>query len=120
MQIHWNMYATYKNPEYFQDPEKVDPSRFHGQGPAPYSYVPFGGGPRMCPEKEYARFKILVFMHNVVTRFKWEMVFPDEKMIMDPILVPTKGLPAYSPFSSSIIILMIHHRPKGMHACWPL
>lgn len=46
----------------------------------------------MCPGKEYARFKILVFMHNLVTRFKWEMVFPDEKMIMDPVLVPTKGL----------------------------
>ncbi|PRQ30451.1 putative cytochrome P450 [Rosa chinensis] len=93
MKLHWNMYATHKNPEYFPDPEKFDPSRFQGQGPAPYSYVPFGGGPRMCPGKEYARFKILVFMHNVVTRFKWEMVFPDEKMIMDPVLIPTKGLP---------------------------
>ncbi|XP_061988020.1 beta-amyrin 28-monooxygenase-like [Rosa rugosa] len=93
MKLHWNMYATHKNPDYFPDPEKFDPSRFQGQGPAPYSFVPFGGGPRMCPGKEYARFKILVFMHNVVTRFKWEMVFPDEKMIMDPVLIPTKGLP---------------------------
>ncbi|XP_004308257.1 PREDICTED: beta-amyrin 28-oxidase-like [Fragaria vesca subsp. vesca] len=92
MKLHWNTYATHKNPEYFPEPEKFDPSRFQRQGPAPYSYVPFGGGPRMCPGKEYARFKILVFMHNVVTRFKWEMVFPDEKMIMDPVLVPTKGL----------------------------
>ncbi|XP_050371463.1 beta-amyrin 28-monooxygenase-like [Argentina anserina] len=92
MKLHWNMFATHKNPEYFPDPEKFDPSRFQGQGPAPYSYVPFGGGPRMCPGKEYARFKILVFMHNVVTRFKWEMVFPDEKIIMDPVLAPTKGL----------------------------
>ena len=93
MQLHWNVFATHKNPEYFPEPEKFDPSRFEGQGPPPFSYVPFGGGPRMCPGRSYARLEILVFMHNLVTRFKWEMVFPDEKMVMDPIPVPTKGLP---------------------------
>ncbi|XP_048421241.1 beta-amyrin 28-monooxygenase-like [Pyrus x bretschneideri] len=93
MKLHWNAYGTHKNPEYFPNPENFDPSRFQGDGPAPFSYVPFGGGAPMCPGREYARFKILVFMHNLVTRFRWEKVFPDEKMIMDPILVPTKGLP---------------------------
>ncbi|PRQ15793.1 putative cytochrome P450 [Rosa chinensis] len=78
---------------YFPDPKKFDPSRFDGGGPAPFSYVPFGGGPRMCPGREYARFTILVFMHNLVTRFRWEKVFPKEKMVMTPFLLPTKGLP---------------------------
>ncbi|KAL6206101.1 hypothetical protein ACLB2K_023350 [Fragaria x ananassa] len=41
MKLHWNTYATHKNPEYFPEPEKFDPSRFQRQGPAPYSYVPF-------------------------------------------------------------------------------
>ncbi|KAL6126036.1 hypothetical protein ACLB2K_074087 [Fragaria x ananassa] len=93
--IHWNVYATHKNPEYFPDPHKFDPSRFEGHGPPPYSYVPFGGGPRMCPGKEHARYEILVFLHNLVTRFKWEMVFPDEKMVVDPVPFPSKGLPLH-------------------------
>ncbi|XP_034218864.1 beta-amyrin 28-monooxygenase-like [Prunus dulcis] len=93
MKLNWSVHSTHKNPEYFPDPEKFDPSRFEGQGPPPYSFVPFGGGPRMCPGKEYARLKMLVFMHNVVTRYRWEKVFPDEKFVWHPALIPTKGLP---------------------------
>ncbi|KAK9932940.1 hypothetical protein M0R45_020159 [Rubus argutus] len=105
MKLYWSVFSTHKNPDYFLDPEKFDPSRFEGGGPAPYSYVPFGGGPRMCPGREYARFTMLVFLHNLVTRFKWEKVFPDEKMVMNPFPLPTKGLPVrlypHHPSSSS-------------------
>ena len=93
MQLHWNAYATHRSPKYFPEPEKFNPSRFEGNGPIPFSYVPFGGGPRMCPGYRYARVELLVFMHNIVKKFKWEKVFPQEKMIMDPILAPQKGLP---------------------------
>nr|QNN89096.1 cytochrome P450 [Azadirachta indica] len=92
--LHWAALGTHKNPEYFPEPEEFDPSRFErNQERVPFSYVPFGGGPRICPGKEYARLQILVFMHNVITKFSWEKVFQDEKMIRDPLLVAAKGLP---------------------------
>ncbi|KAK3429879.1 hypothetical protein EUGRSUZ_E01367, partial [Eucalyptus grandis] len=86
----WTVHSTNKNPKYFPDPEKFDPSRFEGNGPAPFIYVPFGGGPHMCPGKEYARLEILVFMHNLVTKFKLMKVIPNEKFIYTPSPVPVE------------------------------
>ncbi|XP_058226326.1 cytochrome P450 716A75-like [Rhododendron vialii] len=91
--IYWSAHSTHKNAEYFPEPYKFNPSRFEGAGPAPYTFVPFGGGPRMCPGKEYARLEILVFMHNLVKRFRWEKLIPDEKIVVNPMPVPEKGLP---------------------------
>ncbi|KAF7153686.1 hypothetical protein RHSIM_Rhsim01G0107400 [Rhododendron simsii] len=91
--IYWSAHSTHKNAEFFPKPLKFDPSRFEGSGPAPYTFVPFGGGPRMCPGKEYARLEILVFMHHLVKRFKWEKMIPNEKIIVDPMPNPEKGLP---------------------------
>ncbi|KAA8538618.1 hypothetical protein F0562_028188 [Nyssa sinensis] len=87
------VHSTHKNPKYFTNPEKFDPSRFEGSGPAPYTFVPFGGGPRMCPGKEYARLEILVFMHNVVTKFKLEKLIPNEKIIFHSSPIPINGVP---------------------------
>ncbi|KAK2970948.1 hypothetical protein RJ640_004740 [Escallonia rubra] len=89
----WTVHTTHKNPKYFPDPEKFDPSRFEGSGPAPYTFVPFGGGPRMCPGKEYARLEVLVFVHDVVTKFKLEKSIPDEKIVFHASPVPMNGLP---------------------------
>ncbi|EEF42996.1 cytochrome P450, putative [Ricinus communis] len=51
------------------------------------------GGPRMCLGHEFARLEILVFLHNVVTRFKWDLLIPDEKFRQEPTLTPTQELP---------------------------
>ncbi|KAI7729830.1 hypothetical protein M8C21_029433 [Ambrosia artemisiifolia] len=93
--IFWNVNTTHSDPKYFPDPQKFDPSRFEGSGPVPYSFVPFGGGPKMCPGKEYARLEILVFMHNFVKNFKLKTLIPNEKIIYRSTPVPEKGLPVH-------------------------
>ncbi|KAK6927856.1 Cytochrome P450 [Dillenia turbinata] len=89
----WTTHSTHKNPKYFPNPEKFEPSRFEGNGPAPYTYVPFGGGPRMCPGIQYTQLQVLSFIHNVVIKFKWEKHFPNEKITYRPLPCVENGLP---------------------------
>jgi len=91
--MYWTVNSTHRKSEYFINPENFDPSRFEGAGPHPYTFVPFGGGPRMCPGIEFARMEILVFIHYAVKNFKWTLVDPREKMTMDPMTAPVNGLP---------------------------
>eukprot|EP01018_Ginkgo_biloba_P037905 Gb_10758 [translate_table: standard] len=91
--IYWTVNSMHRKAKYFENPEKFDPSRFEGAGPAPYTFVPFGGGPRMCPGNEFARMEILVFFHNIVKIFKWNLVDPEEKVTVDPMPAPVHGLP---------------------------
>jgi cytochrome P450 family 6 len=45
------LYGIHHDPEYYPDPERFDPERFTQENMAkrhPFTYLPFGGGPRIC------------------------------------------------------------------------
>ncbi|KAI8530610.1 hypothetical protein RHMOL_Rhmol11G0072700 [Rhododendron molle] len=89
----WSAHSTHKDPDYFPNPEIFDPTRFEGKGAVPYTYVPFGGGPRICPGKDYARLEILVFIYNLVKKFRWNKLIPNEMIVFRPNPCPENGLP---------------------------
>lgn len=91
--FYWNAPTAHMDPSLFPECEIFNPSRYDGGGPIPYSYVPFGGGPRMCLGKEFARLEILIFLHNLIKIYRWDLVSPGEKIIYDPIPTPVNGLP---------------------------
>ncbi|KAK7359068.1 hypothetical protein VNO77_01014 [Canavalia gladiata] len=91
--IFWAVSGTHKNPRYFNEPQNFDPLRFEGNVPAPYTYLPFGAGPRSCPGKDFTRFVILNFIHNLITNFKWEVLLPHEKVSGTLKSTPAEGIP---------------------------
>ena len=45
------LWSLHHDPQYFPDPEKFDPERFSPSNKElikPYTYMPFGEGPRVC------------------------------------------------------------------------
>ncbi|KAI3698301.1 hypothetical protein L2E82_41751 [Cichorium intybus] len=88
----WTTYGTHYDEEYFPDPMRFDPSRFADPVQA-YSFIPFGGGPRLCAGYQLAKLNILVFVHCVVTQYNWSVVYPEEPIVMDPLPFPSKGMP---------------------------
>ncbi len=45
----YSIYLTHRDPSIWENAETFCPERFaHGRKTAPYTYVPFGGGPRAC------------------------------------------------------------------------
>ncbi|XP_014508421.1 beta-amyrin 28-oxidase [Vigna radiata var. radiata] len=91
--IFWSLVGTNRDPNYFPEPESFDPSRFEGTIlPAPYTWIPFGAGPRSCPGQDYTRFVVLNFIHIVINKFKWEVTDPDEKVSGGLIPTLAEGL----------------------------
>ncbi|XP_021302812.1 abscisic acid 8'-hydroxylase 4 isoform X2 [Sorghum bicolor] len=78
----------------YDNPTMFDPSRFKGEDmctkqQAPYSFLVFGAGGRTCLGMNLAKIMMLIFLHHLVTNWRWEMADDDpslEKWAMFPRL----------------------------------
>ncbi|XP_049795496.1 cytochrome P450 4c21-like isoform X3 [Schistocerca nitens] len=67
-------FLTHRLPQFFQDPQRFDPSRFLedrvGKEHA-CSYLPFGLGARNCVGSQYARLQLKVYLADILRRFRF-------------------------------------------------
>ncbi|KAH7298517.1 hypothetical protein KP509_25G047600 [Ceratopteris richardii] len=80
------------NPDFFPDPQKFDPSRFEVP-PKPNTFMPFGAGAHSCPGSEFAKLEMLVLIHHLTTKFRWELDDSKTGTECSPFLIPQEGLP---------------------------
>ncbi|CAI9754194.1 unnamed protein product [Fraxinus pennsylvanica] len=69
---HVNIDATHihYNPAIFKDSLSFNPSRFD-EMQKPYSYIPFGSGPRTCLGINMAKLTMLVFISRLTSGYTW-------------------------------------------------
>ncbi|KAL1337012.1 hypothetical protein AAHE18_10G104400 [Arachis hypogaea] len=80
------------NPEFHPAPHNFDPSRFE-MAPKPNTFMPFGNGVHSCPGNELAKLNMLILIHHLVTKFRWEVVENQNGVQYSPFPVPLHGLP---------------------------
>jgi len=61
----------HRRADYFDDPERFDPDRWLGPDPAPFSYIPFGGGARRCIGEEFAVRETGIVLERLVQRYRF-------------------------------------------------
>lgn len=60
-----------RDPRFWPDPERFDPARFApGTRVMPYTYFPFGGGPRTCIGNHFAMTEMLAALAVLASRFR--------------------------------------------------
>ncbi|KAL1509787.1 hypothetical protein ABEB36_004470 [Hypothenemus hampei] len=73
------MFALHRDPKYFPNPEAFNPERFSEENRdqiSPYSYIPFGIGPRNCIGSRFAILESKALIYNLLLNFE---IVPNKK-----------------------------------------
>lgn len=91
--------GIHHDPEFYPDPEKFDPDRFteeNVQKRNPYTFLPFGQGPRACIGVRFAIMEAKIALANLIQNYKFTLcsksVVPLTISLQNFILTPKNGL----------------------------
>ena len=91
----YSAYVTGRLPELWPEPERFDPARWApgAPDPAPYSFVPFGGGSRRCIGFALATLELQVMDVRLVQQVEWRLRRTTVRPTGIATLTPKGGVP---------------------------
>ena len=90
------VYGAHHAPRYWENPESFDPERFTKANEklrTPFTYLPFGGGPRGCIGGNYAMLQILMILSDLLRRYDLHLT-PGQTIEARPMVIlrPKHGI----------------------------
>ncbi len=94
--VMYSIYLSHRQEEYWDQPEEFKPQRFDRGEDAqrtPFTYVPFGGGPRNCIGAAFAQVESKVVIARLLQLYELELINGNEiKPHMGATLEPRPGV----------------------------
>ncbi|KAJ8650177.1 hypothetical protein MRB53_003200 [Persea americana] len=68
--------AVHLNPDMYEDPLAFNPWRWEGvdTNGGSKNFMAFGGGMRFCVGADFSKLQMMVFLHHLVTKYRWSLV----------------------------------------------
>jgi cytochrome P450 len=90
------VYGAHHAPRYWDDPEAFDAGRFvkgSDKLRKPFTYLPFGGGPRVCIGNHYAMLQILMILSELLRKYDFQLT-PGQTIEARPMVIlrPSHGI----------------------------
>jgi cytochrome P450 len=90
------VYGAHHAPRYWQSPESFNPERFtkaNEKLQTPFTYLPFGGGPRGCIGGNYAMLQILMILSELLRTYDFQLS-PGQTIEARPMVIlrPKHGI----------------------------
>ncbi|MGO9434995.1 MAG: cytochrome P450 [Terracidiphilus sp.] len=90
------VYGAHHAQRYWDGPERFDPDRFTKANEklhTPFTYLPFGGGPRGCIGGNYAMLQILMILSVLLRKYDFELA-PGQTIEAQPMVIlrPKHGI----------------------------
>jgi cytochrome P450 len=75
----YSIYLTHRDPDIWENAEQFCPERFSGgRKTPPFSYVPFGGGPRSCIGAAFGQAEARIVIARLLQTFTFELLNADK------------------------------------------
>jgi cytochrome P450 len=89
----YSIYLTHRDPAIWENAEDFCPERFaHGRKTPPFSYVPFGGGPRACIGGAFGQAEARIVMSRLLQTHKFDFTNHKIHAHMGATLEPRPGV----------------------------